>query len=126
MGNKKYEYIGIELREQKLRELLEQANQIFELSADGTIGVDYTPARPIDGKTDGFVTLQIPNSYVFKGEVKELFQQMIQSVPDDPDDDFPADVELVVVHEVACTKLTFRVADVWVWACAEDFHDEEL
>lgn len=125
MSNKKYEYIGIELREQKLRELLEQANQIFEMSASGTIGVDYTPARPIDGKTDGFVTLQIPNSYVFKGEAKELFQKMIQSeFPDDPDDDFPADVELVVVHGADCTKLTFRVPDVWVWACAEDFSNE--
>ena len=125
MDGKKYEYIGIALREQKLRELLEQANQIFEMSADGTIGVDYTPARPIDGKTDGFVTLQIPNSYVFKNDAKELFQKMIQSgFPDDPDDDFPADVELVVVHGASYTKLTFRVPDVWVWACADDFQGE--
>ena len=112
------QYIGVEERENRLGYILDRANDIWKCSLENTIGVDYIPAKPIKGKTDGYVILQIPDTFIFSDSILDILKDMMQCKVMDANSLYPEltniKVEIIVRHKKELTEIIFKVCDVWV------------
>lgn len=109
------DYVKIQSRFDRLEEISEKALEFEGYSLMGGVESSVEYPKGYKDSTDGFVTIQVSNTFVFSGKVLDDLLKLLEPRKSKAKSGYDVAVELTVEHTSQCTKLIFRVPDIWIW-----------